>query len=84
MFGLQMRRPVGENEDAIRHGDRFCNVVCDQNGGFMFLADNAEYFIRGAQPRLIVQRGKGLVEQQQGWIECKRSDQRDLLPHTTG
>lgn len=65
MLRFQMRRPVGENENAIRHGDRLRNVVRDQNCGLMFLADDGEYFIGGAKTRLVVQRGKGFVEQQE-------------------
>ena len=51
---------------------------------FFLILDDAVYLVRQLKPRLIVQRGKGLVEQQQLRVAGQGPYQRHLLAHAAG
>ena len=51
---------------------------------FMFLPDDAGNVCRHRQTRLIVQRGKRFIQQQDRGLRCERADQRAALAHPAG
>ena len=61
---FQYGRPFGEHQNTIGAGNGFGNIVGDEDGCFLFAADDSGYFIGGVQPGLVVQGRKGFIQKQ--------------------
>ena len=64
-----------KDEHAVRNGDRFGNVVRDQERRLFFTAYDIGDVFANVQPRLIVERRERLVKEQNVGIGSKRSDE---------
>ena len=81
MHGRHARGAAGQDDDFVGHGNRFADVVRDEHGGLVFAADDFVDVVADAEPGLIIERGKGLVEKQNLRIDRQRADECGALPH---
>ena len=80
-FVAHPRRPLGQDQHAIRELRGFLDVMGDQNDRARLLAQDPRQFAPHLQPRQVVERRERLVHQQQRRVAAERARQLDALPH---
>ena len=81
---LRLAGPVGHHQDAVGHLHRFGDVVGDQQRGLFELLLDLQHLVAEQEPRLLVERGEGLVHQQDFRLGGERAGQRNALAHAAG
>ena len=71
----------GEHEDAVGEGDGLRNIVRDEERRFLLASEDVRNVRGDFEAGLIVERGEGLVEEQDVGLHDERSDERGALAH---
>ena len=84
MYVLDSGGTVTEYHHTVRETDGFGDVMGYQQRGLSLLADDPLDIRSDRKPRLVIQCGKGFIQQQKLGIRSQRADQCAALAHTAG
>ena len=82
MLGDDFSRTLRKDENSVRNGYGFANVVRNKERRFLLISYNLIDVVANGKTGLVVEGGKRLVEKQYVGVYGEGSNECGALPHT--